>query len=68
MKGVVNAQGSAVQHVLQAVHEVFDIVQGPKWPQGPTRETRIVIIGRHLHEHALTKSFATCYDAQGQCW
>ena len=33
---------------LQAVHELYDIVDGPAWSREEPRCTRIVVIGRNL--------------------
>ena len=62
MKGVVHVQGSEQQHMLQAVHEVHDVVEGPAWPAGVTKESRIVIIGRKLNREALDISFRECLE------
>lgn len=63
MKGIINVQGSERQHVLQAVHDVHDVVEGPTWPPGANRESRVVIIGRKLDEAALLGSFQSCIDS-----
>ena len=63
-------------HTPQAVYEVYDIVEGPSWPQmeaqwaeearqrsgtaSPARGTRLVVIGRRLDKDALQRGLETC--------
>jgi G3E family GTPase len=41
---------------VQAVHELYDIVEGSAWPPGQERLTRIVVIGRNLSHSLLIQS------------
>lgn len=47
-------------HVLQAVHELYDIVPGIAWnelPQSQQEHNRLVVIGRNLDLDALERGF-----------
>jgi G3E family GTPase len=49
---------------MQAVHELYDVVEGPCWPQGEQRATRIVVIGRNLSRTLLQTTLEqSCYGA-----
>ena len=64
MKGVLQIQDSDQQHVLQAVHELYDVVPGPQWTETLQRESRVVVIGRNLDHDALLSSFRSCCSKQ----
>jgi G3E family GTPase len=54
--------------VMQAVHELYDIVEGPCWQKGEQRATRIVVIGRNLSRTLLQTTLErSCYgDGEAQ--
>jgi G3E family GTPase len=56
-KAVLHVAGDERRHVLQAVHELFDIRPAGDWPADEKRKTRIVFIGRNLDRAALSRSF-----------
>ena len=67
MKGLIRVTGSQQAHVLQAVHELYDIVAGIEWSDLPIQQqehNRLVIIGRDLDEHALRQGFLRSVDHQ----
>lgn len=44
--------------VLQAVHELYDVMEGAPWGEVEERLSRIVVIGRHLSQAVLAASLA----------
>lgn len=60
MKAILHVQGTDTRYVLQAVRELYDIVQGRSWNQDETRESRVVVIGRSLDPAQLEQSFRKC--------
>jgi len=62
MKGCVQIEGSETVHLLQAVHETFEIEPSKqKWGAGEFTErvTRIVFIGRYLSHDLLAEAIET---------
>ncbi|KAL0048912.1 hypothetical protein WJX82_002154 [Trebouxia sp. C0006] len=60
MKGLIRVIGSEKAHVLQAVHELYDVVPGIAWSDLPAQQqdhNRLVVIGRNLDLEALQKGF-----------
>lgn len=57
LKGVVQVQGSQRVHIVQAVRELYDIVEGPEGTAGDEVQTRLVLIGRDLKRAELLQSF-----------
>jgi G3E family GTPase len=62
IKGLLHVHNSTSQWVLQAVHELYDIVQGREWPKGngSTYRSKLVFIGRRLNEDMLRKGIEAC--------
>ena len=60
MKGLLQICGSPSCHVLQAVQELYDIVEGPKWDVAAHDHSRVVVIGRSLNRDALQQGFECC--------
>ena len=58
-KGVVAIKGEIEKHVLQGVHQLFDVepISGLVWKEGEKKETKLVFIGRQLDASALKSSF-----------
>ena len=49
---------------MQAVHELYEVVEGGQWGAAEHRSTRIVMIGRWLNEASLLASLrAACYPS-----
>ena len=60
MKGLLKVAGSAQAHVLQAVHELYDVVPGIAWSDLPAQQqhqSKVVLIGRNLDIDALQDGF-----------
>lgn len=57
LKGVVEVEGSRRLHIVQAVRELYDIVEGPERPEGDALLTRLVLIGQDLQREKLLDSF-----------
>ncbi|DBA77581.1 hypothetical protein WJX77_001399 [Trebouxia sp. C0004] len=67
MKGLIKVIGSEKAHVLQAVHELYDIVPGIAWSDLPALQqdrNRLVVIGRNLDVEALQKGFTQSLAGQ----
>jgi G3E family GTPase len=58
-KGVVAVRDEPEKHVLQGVHQVFDVepISGLLWKEGEKRATKLVFIGRQLDAKLLKSSF-----------
>ena len=60
MKGLLKVAGSSKAHVLQAVHELYDVVPGIAWSDLPAeqqQQNKVVLIGRNLDVVALQAGF-----------
>ena len=60
MKGLLKVVGSTQAHVLQAVHELYDVVPGIAWSALPAQQqqhNKVVLIGRNLDVEALQEGF-----------
>jgi G3E family GTPase len=64
IKGLLHVAGSGRKHVLQAVHELYDIVEGPAWREGEPRGSKLVFIGRRLRREALLRDLQACLAEQ----
>ncbi|KAL4457856.1 hypothetical protein ABPG75_012721 [Micractinium tetrahymenae] len=64
IKGLLHVAGSARKHILQGVHEIYDIVEGPQWAAGEPRASKLVFIGRRLRRDALAADLAACLAEQ----
>lgn len=61
VKGLLWVAGSERKWVLQAVHELYDVTEGPEWGEGEhPRGSKIVFIGRHLVADALLRDVQLC--------
>lgn len=54
---MLHVAGSATMHVVQAVRELYEVVNGRKWGGSERRMTRVVVIGYRLDKAALLSSF-----------
>lgn len=61
MKGFLNVAGSSHAHILQAVQELYDIVELDEELAQDAR-TRIVVIGKRLDRAALESRFKRCIE------
>jgi len=60
IKGLLHVAGSNHKHILQGVHELYDIVEGPEWAPGEPRASKLVFIGRRLRRDALAADLQAC--------
>jgi G3E family GTPase len=60
IKGLLHVAGSDSKHVLQGVHEIYDVVEGPHWAPGEQRCCKLVFIGRQLNREALQQGVESC--------
>ena len=63
LKGVVEVEGSMRLHIVQAVRELYDIVEGPEKAEDDVLQARLVLIGRDLQKENLTDSFQSMVAA-----
>ncbi len=63
LKGVVEVDGSRRLHIVQAVRELYDIVEGPEKAEDDGLLARLVLIGRNLQKEKLTDSFHSMVGA-----
>lgn len=64
MKGLLNVADKHEAHILQAVHELYDIVPGMCWsdlPETQWHQTKVVVIGRNLQYDMLHEGFMACF-------
>lgn len=64
IKGLLHVAGSQRKQILQGVHEIYDIVEGPEWAAGEPRTSKLVFIGRRLRRDALAADLAACLAEQ----
>ena len=60
IKGLLHVEGSERKHILQGVHEIYDVVEGPAWAPGEDRRSKVVLIGRGLDRRALERGLHSC--------
>jgi len=60
VKGLFWVTGSPNKWVLQAVHELYDVTEGPAWEAGSACRSKLVFIGRHLDGEKLQKELELC--------
>lgn len=60
IKGLLHVAGSGRKHILQGVHELYDIVEGAAWGPAEPCATKLVFIGRHLRRDALQADLHAC--------
>jgi G3E family GTPase len=59
-KGILAFKNEPKRFVFQGVHMIFDGDLQRPWKEGEKRNSKIVFIGRHLDEKALTADFEKC--------
>ena len=68
IKALLWVAGSARKHICQAVHDIYDVVEGPAWAPGERRYSKLVFIGRRLDAAALEAQLQGCLAAdEGAC-
>ena len=58
LKGVVCVEGSERRHVIQAVQEIYDMVEVAEWGDSEDRVTRLVVIGQGLDRGSLQEGLS----------
>lgn len=58
-QGVLSASDSQKMHIVQAVRELYEIVDGALWDVEDKRLSRLVVIGRRLNQEDLQASFVS---------
>jgi G3E family GTPase len=59
-KGILAFKGEPKRFVFQGIHMILDGDLQRPWKDGEKRESKIVLIGRHLDEAAIRRGFAAC--------
>ncbi len=59
-KGILAYQGEDRRFAFQAVHMIADGDFIGKWPEGDSRTSRLVFIGRNLNRPQLRRGFEAC--------
>jgi G3E family GTPase len=60
IKGLFWVQGSVNKWVVQGVHELYDVTEGPAWEAGSPCRSKLVFIGRHIDGERLQREFEKC--------
>jgi len=60
IKGSLNVENEHRAFILQAVHEIYDVREGPEWTPEAVRRSKFVFIGRNLDDSALSAGIARC--------
>ncbi|GGE32796.1 cobalamin biosynthesis protein CobW [Pullulanibacillus camelliae] len=59
-KGILNVEGMNERLIFQGVHMLFSGTFDRPWQPNEAKESRLIFIGKHLDQHALTKQFNQC--------
>jgi G3E family GTPase len=62
-KGILNISGESERYVIQGVHMLMEGDFMGLWPEGQSRQSRLVFIGRGLDGMGLEEGFASCKAA-----
>ncbi|KAL6769629.1 ZNG1 [Auxenochlorella protothecoides x Auxenochlorella symbiontica] len=60
VKAVLSLAGEGRRHVMQAVHDLYDVVPAAPWAEGEARASKLVLIGRRLEEGSLQRGLDEC--------
>ena len=60
LKGILSFKDDPERYVVQGVHMIIEGNHQRAWKDGEKRESRLVFIGRHLDEKAITADFEAC--------
>jgi G3E family GTPase len=61
-KGILNLSGIDQRYVLQGVHMLMEGLPAQAWPEGDSKQSRLVFIGRKLDAKALQDGFNSCIN------
>ena len=59
-KGILDFDGQDDRYVFQGVHMLMDGSPMGPWPEGKTRNSRVVFIGRGVENMGLKEGFESC--------
>ena len=59
-KGILDFTGVDERYVFQGVHMLMDASPMGLWPEGKSRSSRVVFIGRNLENMNLLEGFESC--------
>jgi G3E family GTPase len=62
MKGILNVAHARRRFVLQGVHMLLDGRPGAAWGADEPRTNHLVLIGKHLDQQELARSFEACFE------
>lgn len=62
VKGLLYVMGSNKKHILQAVHELYDIFEGVPWGEDEERHSKLVFIGKNLDENAIESGLQESFE------
>ncbi len=62
LKGILALRGEDHRYVVQGVHMIVEGEQQRPWKDDEARHSRLVFIGRHLHEDRLRAGLLACTD------
>lgn len=66
VKGILRLMGSAKKHIVQGVHELFEITESTEgWPSVDDALTQVIFIGRDLDRAVLQAGLDACKVAGG---
>jgi G3E family GTPase len=60
VKALLHVAGEDSRWVLQAVHDLYDVVEGPAWTAEEVRGSKVVFIGRGLSREVLSQGLEAC--------
>ncbi|MDX2203371.1 MAG: GTP-binding protein [Hyphomicrobiaceae bacterium] len=60
LKGILDMKGEEQRFVVQGVHMLLEGDRQRPWQPGERRQSRLVLIGRHLDQELLQSSFKAC--------
>jgi G3E family GTPase len=63
LKGILDMDGDARRYIIQGVHMMLEGDYSGAWPQNQPRQSRLVLIGRGLSDHAVRAQIETGFLA-----
>ena len=63
VKGLLYVMGSNKKHILQAVHELYDIFEGIPWGEDEERHSKLVFIGKNLDENVIQSGLKESFES-----
>ena len=60
VKGLLQSSENNNKWILQAVHELYDILEGPEWDISEVKMSKLVFIGRNLNYNEIADAVNAC--------